>query len=471
MEKSVKYFLTALAAIIIVFLIVLKILSKGATETFNEAMLEQDMLNGTITVENIEANIFGEVTFQNLLWKDLRGGTILDIPEGSFKVKILDVLTSNFQSTTIKELNLKDATVSVNLDENMNVDFIRHSPDLNKVAEDMKTNSDSWEEKVSRVNKTEEELKEIGERRRRFQQSKIEKDWKNFNAEGRKLNLNLTLDNCSIEVFHRDRHYLLRGVNFQSSVNTDDKMKLKLNTSVFGGTMIGRGMTLNGTIDFKSDDVPQCNVGILFQEVDPSSLGFGMNIHDKITLFARFTGPITRPIGKGNVKMDELHIPGISFTSVTGNIDYEDAMLNFTNVNADVYGGTLVAYGDYNIDTRRYNIYGRGSSLKAYNAMPRSHLHCDVDLNITIQSNGNPKETVTSGDFVSEQGRYSLIFFDSIKGKFKSEYGAIHFYDVAIMMAGYKIATDALSIVDGKLYFAPIRLTNERGELVSTFEQ
>ena len=85
MNKRVKYSLAILAAIILISIAGLEILSHAAAKIFNEAMLKQDMLKGTITVETIQANIFGEVTFNNLLWEHERGGTILEIPEGGSK--------------------------------------------------------------------------------------------------------------------------------------------------------------------------------------------------------------------------------------------------------------------------------------------------------------------------------------------------------------------------------------------------
>ena len=465
-----KKFFIILAGVIFVTLIALEIMSRGATETFNKAMQEQTMLKGNITVEKIQANLLGEVTFNNLLWTDDRGGTILEIPEGSFSVKIFDVLTNNFKSTTIQKLSISNANISINLDENMQVDFIRHSSDFKKVNQEMRQDTNSWEEKVSRVNKTEEELKEIGERRRSLQRSKIEKGWKNFNVEGHKLDLALKLENCQLEVFYGERHYLLRGVQFETEVNTADKMTIRLFTGTFGGTMIGRGMTIHGNVDFKPE-IPQCNLLVVFQEVDPSSLGLGLNVHDKMTLSARFTGSITQPVGNGKVTMAELHLPGIDFKNVEGNIHYEDALLNFSGVKADVYGGKLDAHGDYNIDTRYYNIYGYGDKLKAYSALPKSHLHCNVDLNITIQSKGNAKETVTSGDFVSGKGRYSILMFESLSGKFKNEYNNLSFYDVNIDLGGYKLSTDALSIVDKKLHFDPIKVTDREGNVVKVYEQ
>ena len=458
-----KKILLAIPIFFVILFVVLEIFSHGAAEIFNKVVQEQSMLKGKITVQKISANIFGEVFFTDFLWVDDGGGKILEIPEGSFKVKILDIVTKNFQSDTVQELNLKNANVSLNFDENMQVDFIRHSDDFKKI------NSQNTEEKISRENKTEEELKKIGEQRRKFQQEKIEKGWQNFNLEGRKINLNLKLENCRAEIFYRNRHYLFGSVNLETKIDTDHEMNLKIRTGIFGGTMVGRGMEINGKIDFKSEKIPQCNLTFLFKEVDPSSLGFGMNIHDKMTLLAKFTGSLTHIIGEGNVQMAELHIPGISFKNVEGKIHYEDAMLKFTDVTADVYKGSFSATGDYNIDTRSYNIFGHGKNLKASSALPDSHLHCNVDLEITIQSPGDAKKTITFGNFVSGKGRYSILFFDDISGKFRTAHDDINFYDVKINLSGYKISTDALSIKDKKLEFSPINLTDKNGKLISTF--
>lgn len=469
MKKPVKYFLIALPVAAVILLIALEVLSRGAAGIFNLAMQDQQMLKGTITAEKISANIWGEVSFSNLLWKDDRGGTIIEIPEGGFDVRLYDVITKNFKPTTVESLTLSGASISLNLDENMKVDFIRQSPDFKAVNAEMKTNSGEWEEKVSHVNKTEDELKEIGERRRRMQRSKIEEGWQNFNLEGHKVKTNLALENCNIEVFYRDRHYLMRGVNFSANVDTSDEMTLEVHTGGFGGTMIGRGMDIRGKIDFKPQPVPECDLQIILREVDPSSLGFGLNVHDEMTLRTHFTGAVTRPLGRGLVRLDELHIPGIDFQNVSGKIRYEDANLEFIDVTADVYGGTLDAYGDYNIDTRYYNIYGHGKNLKASIALPGAHIHCNVDLELAINSKGSPKETATSGSFVSGKGRYSVLFFDRLSGRFHNEYQNLSFYDVEIDMGGYKISTDALSIVNKKLTLAPIKIINSKGELVRTY--
>ena len=458
MSKYRKFFLKIFPLAVLILFVLLEFLSRGAATIFNDVMAEQKILNGTVTVEKISANIFGEVTFENFLWKDINGRTLLEIPEGSFKVKIFDVITKNFKTTTLEEIYLTDANISLHLTEDMQVDFVGNSQELKKINSKKK----SWE------NKTEQELKEIGERRRKFNQEKIEKGWKNFNIEGRKINLNLKLENCRLEVFYLARHYLFSRVNFETKINTDDKMILNVHTGIFGGTMIGRGFEMHGTVDFKPE-IPQCNLTVLFQEVDPSSLGFGLNIHDEMTLWADFEGDISRPTGLGKLNMKKLDIPGLSFKNLEGKIYYKDATLKFTDVTAEVYDGKLSAHGDYNIDTRYYNIYGEGKNLKSYTALPNSHLHCDVDLKISLSSKGSAKQTFTSGSFVSNKGRYSIFKIKSISGNFKSGPDSIDFYDVKIDLGSLKVVTDALSIKDKKLNLSPIEILDKDGNIFETF--
>lgn len=456
-----RKFLKLLPIAIVIFFVVLEILSRSAAGIFNKVASEQKIFRGEVTVEKISANLLGKVNFQNLVWKDEQGNTMIEIPEGSFKVKVWDVATRNFQTSTIEEILLKNASVSLYFDDNMKLDFTHQSRELKNF---MPKNP---EKKSSPEIKTEAELKELGRQRRKLQQERIKSGWRNFNLEGHKINLNLKLEDCRIEIFYRERHYLFGKVNFETKIDTSNEMTFEARTGVFGGMMVGRGMKMNGEVDFKPE-VPECYFSVLFQEVDPSSLGFGLNIHDTMTLSANFIGSVSNPIGIGTLRMRELHIPGLEFKNLTGNIFYEDSKLQFFDVNAEVYGGKLVANGDYNFDTRYYNISGDGTGLKTYYALPKSHLHCDVDLKIEINSKGNAKETFASGSFSSSKGRYSFLKIDSISGKFQSQRNAINFYDVNLAVWGYKISTDALSIIDKKLNLNPIQITDENGKVIFT---
>ena len=233
----------------------------------------------------------------------------------------------------------------------------------------------------------------------------------------------------------------------QMAVDLDTAKQMSLDMSIggFGGTMIGDAIALNGTVDFTEAPEPACNMALVLYQVDPSSLGFGMNIHDKMTLSTYFTGPVSHPIGTGKIEMDELHIPGLDFANVEGKVYYENSLLQFTDVTADVYKGRLSAYGDYDLDTRFYNLYGHGEAMQTEAALPKSGLHTRVDLDLEIHSEGSTKSTVSSGSFVSGPGRYHLLPFDRLSGKVTDADGDLHFYDAVICRASPSRQTPSTS--------------------------
>lgn len=431
-KKYLKRLGLALLITCAVILVTLEVISRGAAQIFNHAMANQDMLRGTITVERLISDITGHVYFTNLVWTDREGNPILEIPSGDFRVNIWDVLTRNFKSTTIRELTVDQPVVSVRLSDDMKVDFVRPSPDMDK----LKKEPEDWREKVNLSSLDARGRREVGQWRREHRQQKMQNDWRNFNAAGKKLKLRLNVHDGGVEVFYRERHYVMSHVQMAVGIDTDRKMDIDMSIGGFGGTMIGDAISLNGTVDFQQDPEPECSLALVLYQIDPSSLGFGMNIHDKMTLSTYFTGPVSHPIGTGKVEMDELHIPGLDFANVEGNVYYENSLLQFTDVTADVYKGKLAAYGDYDLE---------------------------------IHSEGSAKSTVSSGSFLSGPGRYHLLPFDSLSGKVTDAGGDLHFYDAVIKLPGFTISTDAFHIQHGKLHLSPIRLTDKEGHPLYTY--
>ena len=444
------------------FFLLLEIYAQSAAWLFNEAMEEQDLLSGTITAEYILASPLGYVYFEGLEWKDPEGKRILYIPDGEFTVDILDTLLQHFSSTSIERLELNRAKLSIRLNEDMSVDFVRSPAPSEKPKEKPKL-------KARAEDKTEAQLLAEGEEKRNKQREHLQQEWKNFNHDGERLDLHILLDNCIIEVFYRERHYLLEAVRLHMDLDSKDKMKLKLATGPFGGTMIGSGIFLDGIIDFKKT-VPQCNLMMVIDEVDPSSLGFGMDVHDPLSMAVRFEGEVTRPIGHGTLHFDRLRIPALDFTNVDGEIDYEEALIKFTDVNADVYGGKLAAEGWYNLDTRYYHIQGHGTKLRAKKALPDAGLRCLVDLDIHVDCKGNVKRTSYGGTFLSSKGRYRWIPFKSLAGRFHNLDKKLDFFDVKIDFGGTVATTDAFTIDHGKLTLNPIRVTDKNGNPLVTYD-
>ena len=336
LPRSLRYIVPG---VLVVFVLILEIYSRSAAWLFNKAMAEQEMMVGTITAERILASPLGYVAFEGLEWKDPEGRRILYIPDGSFTVDIADTLFQHFTSTTLEEMTVNHAHLAIRLAEDMSVEFVR-TPGAGERPP--KKKEEKKKLKARDEEKSEEQLIAEGEERRQRQRERWAQDWKNFNHTGQHLDLRIFLNDCRLEVFYRDRHYLMEAVRLDLNLDTKGRTKLKLATGPFGGTMIGSGLFLKGTIDF-GKKVPGCDLSLLLDEVDPSSLGFGMDVHDSLSTALRFTGDIDRPVGKGTLHFDRLRIPALDFSNVDGEIDYRDAMLRFTDVNASVYDGTLAA--------------------------------------------------------------------------------------------------------------------------------
>lgn len=453
--------------VIIVAFLILEFFSRGAAAIFNQAMMEQDMLKGDITAEKITAHINGHVEFSQLQWHDPDGRLILYVPEGSFVVRPWDVITGHIKSTTMQELTIRNAAVAVHLADDMSVDFVRTSPDMQKVKE----KDEDWQEKVSLVGKTAEERKKIGERRRKRQAERMARQWSNFDREEKKIRMKLKFEDCRLEVFHKDRHYLLSKANLMADINTDDDMKLEVSTGHFGGTMIGNGVKLKGIVDFDAAEVPLADLRISFLDVDLSSMGMGINLHDKVTMDTHLTGPLSDIHGEGNLYMEELHIPALKFKNVSGKINYDGEKLIFTEVLAGVYGGQLTAEGEYDLDTRYYRIDGKGTDLDTKEALPGSDLSCKVDLDIHLSSKGSGRETTSYGSMISGEGRYNIWPFKCISGNFRQGYRDLEFSDVAIKFAGFTVYTDGLRIKDGKLTLQPIKFHDTAGNIIAVYEQ
>lgn len=205
-------------------------------------------------------------------------------------------------------------------------------------------------------------------------------------------------------------------------------------------------------------------MNVSFYGVDPASLGLGNNIHDKLTLIAEAGGPVASPKAEGKITMEQLHIPALSFSHLDGHVFYHHGKMKFTDVTGRVYGGTVKASGNYDIDTRAYDIHLAGKKLDSRYPAKDAAIFCYVDLEGDIRCDGNPKEIISEGTFTSGSGHYKLIPFKKIQGAFHNRGKELDFYDVSIETALGTFSTDAFHIRNGKLQLGDITLTNDRGE-------
>lgn len=430
-----RYTFRRMAAILIAailgLLVIAQIIAFAAGRVFSYAMNEQRMLRGHISVEKISADIAGYVSFENLLWTDDNDVPILFVPEGKLKVRPEDILRGKLRATAISEIRLRNASAALQFNQNMSFDILNQT-----------------DAKQERKDKKQETLPE-----------KIV----NFKRDGQKIKMNIHLENCELQAFYENRNILLSHVNMHLFIDTDDALFIDLSSGKFGGTAVGDSVKMYGDIDMKKED-HSISMSVAFNGVDPSSLGLGNNIHDKLTLIAEAQGPVAAPKAEGKLTMDELHIPALSFSNLNGHVSYHHGKMKFTDVTGRVYGGTVQAKGNYDIDTRAYTIRLTGKKLDARYPAKDAAMSCYVDLDGSIRCDGDSKTVISEGVFSSGSGHYKLIPFKKIQGAFHNKGKELDFYDVSVETALGTFSTDAFHLKNGKLILSDIILTNGEGE-------
>ena len=447
-KKGLKGIAAFLAIGAIVFFVLATIASRGMGVIFNEVMARQTMMRGTVTVESLSATPWGTLSFTDLVWTDPDGRRLVTVPSGKIRVNMWDVVTRNFKASAINGIELDDAVIVVDLDENNRIDFVPPSPDVKKPLNEVAPRP-----KVPRKT-TQERQEELGKRVR------------NFNWEGQHLDLTIKLRNNQLEIFDRNRHYVMKDVNARIDLDSNRAVHIDMETGKFGGTAIGDGLVLKGQIDLKDvlkHRMPQLDLQFDVKGVDPSSLGFGENIHDAMTLLTKVTGDFNRPFAKGRVTMPILRIPALTFDNVVGDVTYQDGILNFSNVNANVFNGKLEAKGVYNLDTRAYTITGVAKDLDSSVALKTPEFLVPVSANLNFKSEGLPRDMEVWGNFWSGEGHYMLIPIQSITGNFHNKGRHLSFSDVKVNTRVTTISTNALRIDDGQLTMGPLNITSHGG--------
>ena len=455
-RKCIKYVLCAIPVTIIVILITLELISRSAGAIFNYAMSEQTMFVGTITCEKIFPHINGRVEYENLDWRDKDGHVLLHIPEGNFRVRVWDIVTRNIKTTTMQEFTMKGAVVSLRLNEEMELDMVENS----KPHPAEKKKRVDWKKEVGFNEMDEAQRQAIINERYAQMLQKAKEEENNLNLdEEHHVKTKIKLEGCSVEIFYLNRHYLLSNVNVDLDADSEKFVKINATTGRFGGTLIGQGISINGSIDLTQEPEPTVDLKVFLQNVNLDSMGVGVKLDNNLTMWTHFTGPISMPDGQGKLYMDQLIMPNVKFTDIRGDVHYNDGILKFLNVNANVYDGKLKARGYYNVDTLYYHIWGHGEGLDSGVAFPDMKLECPVAIDIAVHGCNIPKRTVISGVFYSGPGSYNkLIHFDRLSGKFSSAHRDLLFESANIAMGSYNIATDSFRIQDGQLSMDPLQV-------------
>ena len=452
LKKRCLYILLGAVGLLFFYLF---ILSKSAALIFNMAMAEQEMLLGKITVEEIYGHISGKTTFTGLRWDNLEGETILYVPEGVIGVKPFDILRGKFEADTIYKIELKNARLFLNMDDNMNLDFVTK-----------KENSEHREEnKTDEVLAagTEEERLRLSKLRRQKEAEEFAGEWRNFHHENRDIHMEFNLEDCPVSVIYKGKHYYLSAVNVESEIDSNSFMKFKISTGRFGGNMRGGAITIRGDIKWDDENPePIADMSALFQDIDVASLGIMDNQADSVTLEAYFYGPLANLEGDGVIKMDKLSLPNLPFTNVRGDFVYKEGLFTFKKLHADVFEGELNASGDFHMDTRYYHIHGVATNLSAKSALPKDKLTTKVDANLHMVANENSRNMAIWGDFVGSAGSYDGIPFDKVTANFTNSYRDLRFFNARIDVGYYTLKSDFIGIKDGKLTLDPVILEDIR---------
>ena len=463
MQIKKKYIYIALglwALVTFTYFTLCKIASDQAMFIFNKTMSAQKVLKGSVTLGSIDADIWGRVEFQNLVWLDIDGQPIVHVPQGRFKVRPWDIITRSISTSTIKELELDNALFAVRFNRKMQLDIFEQAQAKRVI--------DRAEQKEAVLSRTETaaEFEQIAQEKIVLQE-RLPRDRHelNLDLENKRLKMRVAFNNCTLTAGYRNRYFVLNEVNAIIDIDTQKKLTIDFVTRKFGGTMVGDGVEIKGNINL-AQQIPHYDLHLELYNVLPASLGIA-DIKDTVSITASVTGELPNPVIDGHLDFKELNIPGLHFSKVRGDLHYEDALLKFTNVKGNVFGGTVEAFGDYHLDTKYYNIDALGHELLGSIAARNGKIKCKVELDFKIRSKGDPKTALTYGSFKSGKGSYYIIPFDSISGEFSNQNKHLEFKNVVIETKMGTIKTDAFDIVNGKLHIGEIYLEEpENGQTI-----
>lgn len=404
-------------------------LSYKAADIFNVVVAERQLFPGSVTVERLSATPLGQVTFEGLVWKDIDGKLLADIPEGSFRVRLWDVVMRRIGTTTLTELTIEEGSyVHLFFNEDMELQNIKNA----KERKEHKKNS--------------------GKKNGLIQITGLKGN--------KKFICHVTIHNGKIEAESPNRHFIIDHVDLKSNINTGGLSKMDLAAEHFEGTVEAEELRIGGTIDF-TKDMPTYNMYLAIKDCNPKSLDVGVDIDDKATVYANITGDLPHPIIDGNLSMETLNITALNFNDLAGHFHYTDGKLEADHVTATVFGGTVEASGNFDLDEKSYHADLVGKDLKGGNAAHDIFLRCKVDLDLHMGQNRTLGTKEIYGSFYSGPGRYHVLPFNKISGSFEQIGDALTFKDVIISLAMGDVTTDAFRIVKGKVHLGSIYIDDD----------
>lgn len=406
-------------------------LSYRAADIFNYVAEHRQLFPGTVTVESLSATPLGDVSFENLSWTSPEGVLLADIPVGEFHIKPLDVLLRHVGTRSVTYVRTEGAYLHLIFDENMELTGFRPQGEP-------KAGKKKREPGLSIVG--------LGSERPFKCQIEFKGGTIEMEAPGNKKT-------------SPRRHFVIGHADLTGKINTRGKTNLNLTGGQFSGTVEAGAFYLTGNLDF-AQEVPTYDFFLKLADCNPESLDVGMKLKDFASVEGRLLGHLPQPVFDGTISFDELNLPALKFTEVTGACHYEAGRFTAHDVGAKIFGGTVKAQGYFDLEEKAWGLELQGEGLKGGAAVRNSALRCRVALNLRMEENKLRQTKSVRGDFLSGAGSYHLVPFNSLAGKFEQEGRSkkITFRDVVISLATGDVTTDAFTIEKGKLTLGPIYL-------------
>ena len=318
MQIKKKYIYIALglwALVTVIYFTLCKIASDQAMLIFNKTMSAQKVLKGSVTLGSIDADIWGRVEFQNLVWLDIDGQPIVHVPQGRFKVRPWDIITRSISTSTIKELELDNALFAVRFNRKMQLDIFEQAQAKRVI------DRAEQKEAVLSGNETAAELEHIAQEKIIVQDRHPgDRHELNLDLENKRLKMRVVFNNCTLTAGYRNRYFVLNEVNAIIDIDTQKKLTIDFVTGKFGGTMVGDGVEIKGNINL-AQQIPHYDLHLELYNILPASLGIA-DIKDTVSITASVTGELPNPVIDGHLDFKELNIPGLHFSKVRGDLHY-----------------------------------------------------------------------------------------------------------------------------------------------------
>ena len=121
-SKIIAVMCGALVVLCVAFLGLGQLLSGHAAQIFNSYMAKRKVLVGTVTAEELVADLWGNVYFTNLRWANPDGETIIAAPKARLQVRPWDIVWRKASLDSIKELELEQADLHIGFHRKMRLD-------------------------------------------------------------------------------------------------------------------------------------------------------------------------------------------------------------------------------------------------------------------------------------------------------------------------------------------------------------